>query len=52
MMTLYWLFDGNHTEMENFYDNKTDAELLMMTYLKLDSLKSGTNDKLLNKMLG
>ena len=39
-MTLYWVCDGNITEMEKFFDNKTEAELTLMSYLKLDYVKN------------
>jgi hypothetical protein len=45
-MTLYWVCDGSILEMDKFYDTKTEADLLLMCYLKLDSIKSGTNSNL------
>jgi hypothetical protein len=29
--------------MDYFFDNETEAELLFMSYLKLDAVKSGTD---------
>ena len=50
-MMIRFICDGLITEMDNFYDNKTEAELLFMYYLKLDSIKSGT-DNSIGKLLG
>jgi hypothetical protein len=48
-MNLFWICDGNKQQMDHFIDNETEAELLFMNYLKLDSIKSGTNSNL-NKL--
>ena len=38
--------DGYKPEMNRFYDEETEADLLFMYYLKLDSIKSGTINSL------
>jgi hypothetical protein len=48
---LFWICDGRKLEMDKFYDNETEAELLLFYYLKIDSIKSGTNNSI-GKLLG
>ena len=50
LMTLYWLCDGDKVRMDHFYDNTTEADLLLFSYLKIDSIKSGTNSNY-NKLI-
>ena len=50
-MMIRFICDGVITEMNNFYDNNTDAELLLFYYLKMDAIKSGT-DNGIGKLLG
>jgi len=48
---VYFVCDGILSEMDDFYDNKTEAELMLYYYLKMDSIKSGTSNSI-GKLLG
>ena len=48
---VFFVCDGYKPEMDRFYDEETEAELLFMYYLKLDSIKSGTSNSI-GKLLG
>ena len=48
---IFFVCDGYKPEMDRFYDNETEAELLFMYYYKIDSIKSGTSNSL-GKFLG
>jgi hypothetical protein len=50
-MMIRFVCDGVITEMDKFYDTKTEAELLFHYYLKMDAIKSGTSNSL-GKFLG
>jgi hypothetical protein len=48
---VFFVCDGYKPEMNRFYDEETEADLLFMYYLKIDSIKSGTSNSL-GKFLG
>jgi hypothetical protein len=48
---IFFVCDGYKPEMDRFYDNETEAELLLMYYYKIESIKSGT-DNSIGKLLG
>jgi hypothetical protein len=52
LITIAWICEGDPKTVDWFYDNKTDAELLLYSYIKLESIKSGTNSNSLGKLLG
>jgi len=52
MQTLRWLFGDDFKTMEYFYDNKTEADLLLQCYLKMDAIKSGTDESTNKKLFG
>jgi len=52
MQTLRWLFENDFKTAEYFYDNKTEADLLLQCYLKIEAIQAGTDEGTNKKLLG